>query len=306
VDCCIKAYAVSSAPGQVAYVTEATTLVISDPFGEEIIAVDLDEVRYPQELASPLAWSPDGLQLALGGEAGLWFYMLELERLTQMSAAPEYTTDIRPLAHDAWSPDGSTVLLLAYRPNADVDEVGIMPIVSGEVKMTSILAGRSVTWTPDSRSVYVSSNFYGVMGILPSLLRITSEELEKTTLVESGSTADGLLGRYLEAARVGPDGLLYYFYGEGAVDFERNSVGLSMYRSNSDGLTDRVLLREAVFSGIDEILWAGDMSQAVIVGAGSADQGWTGTITILPIDTAEPVVVTPFTGHDLQWGRASE
>jgi hypothetical protein len=197
-------------------------------------------------------------------------------------------------------------LLLAHRPNADVDEVGIMPIVSGEVKMTSILAGRSVTWTPDGSSVYVSSNFIGKMGILPSLLQINAGDLKKTTLVESETTDGGLLGRYLEGARLGPDGLLYYFYGEGPVAPDRNTTPLAMYRSGRDGVSGRALLREDRYAGIDEILWAGDMSQAVIAGAGSADQGWAGAITILTVDSAQPAVVTPFTGYGLQWGREDE
>ena len=306
VACCVRAYAVSPVTGQIAYVTGDTTLVISDARGGEIVTVDLAQVGYPRELDSALAWSPDGLQLALGGESGLWFYMLELGRLIQMSGSPEYTSFIRPLAYDAWSPDYSMVLVVAHRDNAGVDEVGVMPIVSGEVRLTSILAGRRFTWSPDSKSFYVSSNFFGQMGILPSLLRVTTNELEGTTLVASETTQDGLLGRYLEAAQVGPDGLLYYFYGEGPVDFDREVVRLSMYRSNQDGVTNRVLLRKVGYTGIDEILWAGDMSQAVVVGAGSVDQDWTGAITILPVDSARSATVTPFVGYNLQWGQAGE
>ena len=306
VDCCIRAYAVSPATGQIAYVTDDTILVIDDAHGGEIVTVDLDQVGYPRELASALAWSPDGLQLALGGEAGLWFYMLEQGRLIQMSGAPEGTAFIRPLAYDAWSPDYSTVLVVAHRTVAGVDEAAVMPIVSGEVRLTSILAGRRFTWSPDSKSFYVSSNFFGKMGILPSLLLVTRDTLEATTLVASETTQDGLLGRYLEAAQVGPDGLLYYFYGEGPVDFDRDVVGLSMYRSKLDGVTDRVLLREVGYTRIDEILWAGDMSQAVVVGAGSANQDWSGAITILPVDRARPATVTPFVGRDLQWGQTGE
>jgi len=306
VDCCVRTYAVSPVTGQIAYVTDGTTLVISDARGAEIVTVDLDQVGYPQELDSALAWSPDGLQLALGGESGLWFYMLEQGRLIQMSGSPEYTAFIRPLAYDAWSPDGSTVLVVAHRTVADVDEVGVMPIVSGEVRLTSILAGRRYTWSPEGKSFYVSSSFFGQMGILPSLMLVETDELEVSTLIASETTQDGLLGRYLESAQVGPDGLLYYFYGEGPVDLDRNAVGLSMYRSNRDGVTDRVLLREVGFIGIDEILWSGDMSQAVVVGGGAAHQNWSGAITILPIDSTRPATITPFIGHDLQWGQTGE
>ncbi len=281
-------------------------MIIGDADGNEVITVSLDEVRYPKDLDSALAWSPFGTDIALGGEGGLWFYSLNLGKLIQMSGSPEYTTNIRPPAYDAWSPDGSKVLIVGHRSNAGVDEVGIMPIVSGEVKMTSILADRRFTWAPDGQSFYVSSNYYGMTGILPSLMQVTSDELEITTLVKSKSTDDELLGRYLETAQVGPDNLLYYFYREGPVDFERKNTGLSMYRSNRDGITDRVLLRNGVYSGIDEILWAEDMSLAVIVGVEILDQNWTGSITILPTDTEEQAFVAPFTGYDLQWGQAIE
>jgi len=304
-DCCIRDYAVSPATGQIAYVTDEPKLVITDANGEGAIEVILGEVSYPQELDSALAWSPDGLQLAFGGENGLWVYMLESERLFQISGTAEYTTFIRPLAYDAWSPSGSKILIAAHKPNADVDEIGMIPIVSGEVKMASILAGRRATWAPDEGSFYISSNFYGMMGILPSLIVVTTDDMEPKALVKS-SLSEDRLGRYLEGAQVGPDDLLYYFYGEGPVDFEKNATGLSMYRSNRDGVTDRVALRTDTYSGISEILWAEDMSLAVIAGAGKSPNNQSGIITILPTNGEMPAIVTPFGGYGLQWGQAVE
>jgi hypothetical protein len=304
-DCCIRDYAVSPVTGQIAYVTNEIKLIISDANGEETIDVDLGEVSYPLELDSALAWSPDGLQIALGGENGLWVYVLESERLFQVSGTAEYTTDIRPLAHDAWSPSGSKVLIMAHRPNADVDEIGMIPIVSGEVKMASILTGRRATWAPDSESFYISSNFYGMMGILPSLIVVKTDDMDPTALINAEYTEQGH-GRYLEGAQLGPDDLLYYFYGEGPIDLETKTTELSMYRSNRDGVTDRVPLRTDTYFGIREILWAEDMSLAVIASAGNSPNNQTGSITIIPTDGAIPAIPTPFGGYELQWGSTVE
>ncbi|MFC2025576.1 TolB family protein [Chloroflexota bacterium] len=302
-DCCIRDYAVSPANGQIAYVTNDTRLIVGD--GEEAIEIDLSEVSYPQEHDSALAWSPDGLQLALGGENGLWVYMLESQNLFQISGTAEYTTFIRPLAYDAWSPDSSKVLIQAYKPGADVDEIGMIPIVSGEVKMSNILAGRRTTWAPDSKSFYISSNFYGMMGILPSLIVVSADDMKPDALVKS-SISEDKLARYLEGAQVGPDDLLYYFYGRGPVAREANGTGLSMYRSNRDGITDRVMLRPDTLFGISEILWAEDMSLAVVASAGDSPNNQTGVITILPVDGTIAAITTSFQGFGLQWGQAVE
>lgn len=304
-NCCIRDYAVSPATGQIAYVTNETKLIISNADSQETIEVNLDEVSYPRELDSALAWSPDGSQLALGGENGLWVYMLESGNLVQISGTAEYTTFIRPLAYDAWSPSGDKILIMAHKPNADVDEIGMIPIVSGEVKMASMLTGGRATWAPDSKSIYISSNIYGVTGILPSLIVVTTDEMEHTSLIKAEFTEEGY-ARYLEGAEIGSDDLLYYFYGEGPIDHEKKTTDLSMYRSNKDGITNRVPLRTDTFFGIREILWAKDMRLAVITSAKDLPNTHSGTITILPINEDIPAIVTPFKGYRLQWGQAVE
>jgi len=79
-----------------------------------------------------------------------------------------------------------------------------------------------------------------------------------------------------------------------------------MYRSNRDGVTDRVALRTDTYSGISEILWAEDMSLAIIAGAGKSPNNQSGIITILPTNGEMPAIVTPFGGYGLQWGQAVE
>jgi hypothetical protein len=48
------------------------------------------------------------------------------------------------------------------------------------------------------------------------------------------------------------------------------------------------------------------MSLALIVGAEDWPEDLTGAITLLPTSGREPAAVTPFTGYELQWGKASE
>ena len=60
------------------------------------------------------------------------------------------------------------------------------------------------------------------------------------------------------------------------------------------------------YFGISEILWAKDMSLAVIVSADDFSNTQAGTITILPIDGTVPAIETPFKGYGLQWEQAVE
>jgi hypothetical protein len=304
-DCCIRNYAVSPSTGKIAYVTNETKLIISDADRKDTIEVDLGEVSYPQDLDTALAWSPDGSQLALGGENGLWIYMPEADRLFQISGTAEYTTFIRPLAYDAWSPDGSKILIMAHRPNADVDEIGMISTVNGEVKLASLLTGGRATWAPDSESFYASSNIIGKTGILPSLIVVTTDKMKPTALLKAELTEEGY-GRYLEGAQVGSDNLLYYFYGEGPINLETKTTELTMYRSNKDGITDRETLRNDTYFGVSEILWAEDMSLAVIASTGIAPNTKTGVLTILPTNGKLPAIATPFGGYRLQWGQDVE
>jgi hypothetical protein len=305
-DCCVKAYAVSSATGQVAYVADdESTLVIVDASGGEV-SVDIAAVGYPEQFQSALAWSPDGSQVALGGENGVWLYAPGSDELTQLADSPDNAAAIRPLSYDAWSPDGRTLLVARMRADLDADLVGYLVISSGELQMTQIATGRRFSWSPDSRSVYVSTNFYGMMGIFPSLSVMTPEDNEITSLIMSESTDEGLTARYVEWAQVGPDGLLYYFYGEGRIEPSRDTGEVSMVRSSTDGVTDRVPLRDDVHIGVNEVLWARDMSLALIVGAEDWPEDLTGAITLLPTTGQETAVVTPFTGYGLQWGKESE
>ena len=173
--------------------------------------------------------------------------------------------------------------------------------------MASILTGGRATWATDSESFYISSNIYGMTGILPSLIQVTDAEyeLETTALVKSELSESGQ-ARYLDGAQVGPDGFLYYFYGEGPIDHDTKTTDLSMYRSSRDGVTDRTPLRTDTYFGISEILWAKDMSLAVIVVAKDFPNTQAGTITILPTDGSMPAIETPFVGFGLQWGQVIE
>jgi hypothetical protein len=79
-----------------------------------------------------------------------------------------------------------------------------------------------------------------------------------------------------------------------------------MYRSNRDGVTDWVTLRTDTHFGISEILWARDMSLAVIASTGNSPNNQTGILTILPTDGAMPAIKTPFGGYGLQWGQSDQ
>lgn len=205
----------------------------------------------------------------------------------------------------AWSPDGRTLLIVNSEPDRDM--LGMLAVESGELVMSRLAAGRRFTWSLDSQVVYVSSNFWGMMGFLPSLLVFDPLANEPTLLITVDTDDEGLLVRYVDAAQEGPDGLLYYFYGEEReVEVGVDTGRLSMTRSNRDGITGRERLRDDVYVAVDEVLWAPDMSLALIAGADPWLENQTGAVTLLPADGQEPAVVLPFVGYGLQWGPAGE
>ena len=304
-DCCILAYAVSPASGWVAYLPDETTLVVADALGGEVATVDIATVGYSTQSDTALAWAPDGSRVALGGERGVYAYAPGSGNLTQLFDGSEDSTVVAPLSHDAWSPDGRTLLIVNSEPDRDM--LGMLAVESGELVMSRLAAGRRFTWSLDSQVVYVSSNFWGMMGFLPSLLVFDPLANEPTLLITVDTDDEGLLVRYVDAAQEGPDGLLYYFYGEEReVEVGVDTGRLSMTRSNRDGITGRERLRDDVYVAVDEVLWAPDMSLALIAGADPWLENQTGAVTLLPADGQEPAVVLPFVGYGLQWGPAGE
>ena len=102
------------------------------------------------------------------------------------------------------------------------------------------------------------------------------------------------------------DDNLYYFYAVIKAPGEPcEHAPLSMYRSQTDGVTDQTQLRTDAYA-IGEALWAGDGSGAVIVDAQAAleagDYPLHGPLLYLKAD-GSPAVPLAAEGRLLRWGK---
>jgi hypothetical protein len=124
---------------------------------------------------------------------------------------------------------------------------------------------------------------------------LTRIDLETTSAVELIRPEYYVPGQFVHTAQQSSDGALYYLYANSEqlpdTFFEPS---FRMYRSEQDGVTHRMLLRNDSYN-ISQVLWARDLSLAVIVSDG-------GKIIVLTTDN-KPALTLPQTGYDLRWSK---
>lgn len=315
----VDAYDVSPATGRLAYISN-NQLFISDALGHDPQLIDTQNEDLSGWYGS-LAWSPDGARLAFTGKSGVWLYEVGEKNLRlwlSMSAESLPRPDVLQLTRPAsWSPDGRALLVNSV--SAGWGEVNYLPL---DGSATSIQIGLSicdeVRWSLDSQTLYGSRDtLYGPCDT-PGLRRWDMLNHSLTPLIVSKSITptQHVLARFVQAAQEAPDGALYYFYGSAELPYSDTKGTLFMVRSARDGVTERHALRSDSYTDLYEVLWAPDMSAAVVVEgypAGSSGSRSTsrGTIKFLTTDnkpalfgSSRPPLVVAGRGCELRWGKA--
>ena len=312
----IERYDVSPATGRLAYISNQQ-LFITDALGHDPQPIDTpnEELsKYPT-----LAWAPDGTRLFFTGQSGLWIYTVAGRTTVRWLALPKDASVLTIAKPQPWSPDGR--ILLINTLSADWGEVNYLPVdETPSLTQIGLSICDEVRWSLDSHTLYGSrETLYGPCDN-PGLSRwdLGGHAVTPLIMSESITPTQHVLAHFVRAAQEGPDGLLYYFYGSADLPYSDTAGTLFMVRSAPDGVTDQHVLRSESYRNLGEVLWASDMSAAVIV-QGSAgydercprDGPVKGAIKLLPTDNkpalfigSHPTFAVAGWGCQLHWGQA--
>ncbi len=152
-------------------------------------------------------------------------------------------------------------------------------------------------WIPDGTGLYIASPS---LGMVESGLFYADASSGAVTALLPGAPPDGTYN-FADAAKVGPDGMLYFFFNNLPDIPTSGHTPLFMVRSASDGVTGRTSLLSSAFQNVNEILWAPDASLAVLCVAADPNAYTGGRLTIAYPD-GRPGIVLPASAHLLRWG----
>ena len=307
----VSDFDVSARDGSLAYLT-GNALITTDGRGHNrsvlvqgpTLAPERGESYYTTEVTRP-RWSPDGSRLAYGLSG------INLIDATGGASTALLPNDPIPGPNDPmtqtaslywphnWSPDGSRMLIEIgyYRSEGSL---GVLNLADNSVAALSSPAGYvccAPAWADNNRTIIYANPVDGI--VPPGLWRTDVTTGEGETLI-NGIAKDAVLS----VANVFPtaNGELYYFYAVTKAPRDPGqNVRLSMYRSQSDGVTDQTQLRTDAYV-IGEALWASDVSGAVIVDAAAGDYPPQGPLLYLKAD-GSPAIPLAESGRLLHWGK---
>ena len=304
----IDDYAVSRADGKIAYITQNQLVTVyPDGSGRRVWvdgSADISEKEeyYLRLKIIDVSWSLDGRLLAYGRNG---LHIIDTTSETDAHIIENEIDDqgngfIIPEAiysPQEWSPDGSQLLV-----NIGFYEAGTLGVYHLEtqeiVRLGDGILCCHPAWSPDSRSVVVGSPFIGMTN--SGLWRTDTNTGHKVELIPNTSPDNTL--NFAGWPMVMPTGDLRYFYSN-TPEFPDGEVPLIMVQSDSDGATNRVLIRPEKWINY-EALWAEDGSLAVAVQPVTGQSpGWprTGPIVMIPA-SGDPVQPLGVNGFMLQWG----
>jgi len=282
----IVALAVSPADGALAYIVQRPaggTLVVTDASGENRRAL-LEDVP-----VSGPRWSPDGsalaVQVAYPLDDSPWrggLYIVSAfsgeARLMLASDPPGAggAGESWGYGPDAWSPDGSKILVSRYSQTVESCDAAILDVATGELTVLTARADDipslhvecgSGVWSPDSSTVYVALRRPGLSPREPGLYTAEAATGQMGWVVPA-QTNDGTFA-LVQSFGVGPDGELYALVtrAEHAPDPAGDPAALplpaALYRVQQG---ERMLeqLRDETFALYGPAVWAPDGSGVVI------------------------------------------
>jgi dipeptidyl aminopeptidase/acylaminoacyl peptidase len=307
----VSDFDVSAHDGSLAYIS-GNTLITTDGLGNNrsvlvqgpTLSPERNESYYTAELTRP-RWSPDGTRLAYGLN-GINLIDTTSDGSTALLPNDPIPGPNDPLTQTAnlywphnWSPDGSRMLIEIgyYRSEGSL---GVLHLADNSVAALSSPAGYvccAPAWAADNRTIFYANPTDGI--VPPGMWRTEVMTGEGETLI-NGIAKDAILS----VANVFPtaDDDLYYFYAiTKAPSNPGQNVALSMYRSQSDGVTEQTQLRTDSYA-VGEALWASDASGAVIVESPEGVYPPQGALLYLKADDS-PAISLAAEGRSLRWGK---
>ena len=304
---------VSPADGQLAYVSN-NDLIVSDPHGGNPRTLVTGGPFDPSDIEGSYAkavghphWLPDGAHIAynlngvnlVAASGGQPRVIAQNDPVTSAGGGQLFLDGI-------WSPDGQQVLLYWGIRASDAFGFRLKALAAGTTTDVTSVYCCSPSWTPDGRSVYLSSATMGIVSA--GLWRVDAQTGAVDTLFDSNQNPAGTttFPLFSHAQQLG-DGRLYFFYADGQVDPNTGGVpegtALRLARSDPDGVTNRTQLRSDAYK-INEVLWAPDGRGAAI--AQTSDAG-SGNGPLLWLDAANnPAVPLPAQGYQLHWAASAD
>jgi Tol biopolymer transport system component len=302
----VDSFDVSPEDGSVAYSTNNQLLAVgADGAGRRTVldGGPLDDNNRWNNSVGEAIWSPDGQTLAFG-HGGLNLLNVGSGAISTVLQNQVDTSSGTPVVQElyapsAYSPDGSHLLI-----NIGLYEGGsygiFAPSNNALIRLTRSDGAHVccfINWVPDGSGLYVTSPLLGL--VESGLFKADSANGNVTTLLP-GAAADGTFN-FAEAAQLGPDGKLYFFFSNLPAMPTSGHTPLFLVRSGPDGVTDRSQLLADAFDNVNEILWATDASLAIVVSASSPDAYAGGQAQVVYPDGRPNVTLAP-SAQALRWG----